>query len=412
MVVKHVEMKVRSDDLSETGNGRRSASVWVVTLARTVLNVPFRIVYPFLPSIARGLGVSLGAASALVTVRVVANLVAPLVAPFADRHGRRAAMELGMLICGMAGLVVCGLGTYAAAAVAFALFGLAKALYDPAVHAYVADRVPYEQRGRAAGLVELSWSGAWLIGVPVSGMLVERWGWRSPWAVIAGLSIASVLILRQWLPPDRPAGGRDQSAAAQSSLWASWRTILGVPGVKSLLAVSFLLTVSVEVPLIVYGAWLETAFGLGLATLGVASTVVGVAELAAEGGTTVITDRLGKVRSVLLGMAALAASLLALPILARSGLAVALAGVFCVMLSYEFAFVSFLPVISNAVPGTRATLSAINVVAFSLGRVLGTTLGGWMWRWQNMAVQCVAGALFCCCGGLLLLQKARVSSHR
>ena len=104
------------------------------------------------------------------------------------------------------------------------------------------------------------------------------------------------------------------------SLVATWRDLLGRRSVVVLLLASFSFTMAIEVPFIVYGDWLETTFGLSLSALGLASTVVGVAEAAAELGTTVVTDRLGKRRSVLLGALGLAASLLALPWLARLGL--------------------------------------------------------------------------------------------
>ena len=46
--------------------------------------------------------------------------------------------------------------------------------------------MPYHRRGRVVGAIELSWSSAWLLGVPASGFLIERLGWRAPWAVLIG----------------------------------------------------------------------------------------------------------------------------------------------------------------------------------------------------------------------------------
>ena len=56
----------------------------IVFAVRTAVNAPVRIIYPFLPSIARGLGISLAAASQLVTLRMVAGLAAPLLGLLAD----------------------------------------------------------------------------------------------------------------------------------------------------------------------------------------------------------------------------------------------------------------------------------------------------------------------------------------
>ena len=48
-----------------------------------------------------------------------------------------------------------------------------------------------------------------------------------------------------------------------------------------LLLTNLLLTLAIEIPLIVYGAWLEATFGLSFTALGFASTVVGLAEASA-----------------------------------------------------------------------------------------------------------------------------------
>jgi predicted MFS family arabinose efflux permease len=152
--------------------------------------------------------------------------------------------------------------------------------------------------------------------------------------------------------------------------------------VLALLGTSFLLTMAQEVPFIVYGAWLESAFGLGLTTLGLASIVVGLAEGSAELGTTVLTDRWGKRRSVVIGLAGLAAGLVVLPGLAGLGLVPALAGVALVMVTFEFAIVSLLPLASELAPEARATLLSFNLTAFSLGRIAGAAAGGWLWEWN------------------------------
>ena len=69
-----------------------------IFLVRTVVNTAFRIIYPFLPSIARGLDISLPAASRLVTMRLVAGMGAPFLGPLADRHGRRQIMRVALVL--------------------------------------------------------------------------------------------------------------------------------------------------------------------------------------------------------------------------------------------------------------------------------------------------------------------------
>ncbi len=69
----------------------------VILFARLLINAQFRIVYPFLPVIARGLGLPLEMASLLVGVRSLAGMTSPFYGWLSDRIGRRAVMFGGLL---------------------------------------------------------------------------------------------------------------------------------------------------------------------------------------------------------------------------------------------------------------------------------------------------------------------------
>ncbi|MFN2227495.1 MAG: MFS transporter [Anaerolineae bacterium] len=376
-----------------------SAPTWrqlaLIFAARTTLNTAHRIVYPFLPALARGLNLSLAAASSLVTVRFVAGLAAPFLGPWIDHRPRRHTMELALGLFVLAGLLLAAGGLWTAAAVAaFALFGLSKVMYDPAVHAYVGDTVPYHRRGRAIGVVEFSWSSAWLLGVPAAGLLIDRLGWRAPWLALSALGLLVLGLTRAGVSLARPAAPAGEDRPLARRLLQQWRDLLRRPRVLALLLTSLLLTMASEVTFIVYGAWLEDAFGLGLSTLGLASMVVGLAEASAEVSTTVLTDRLGKKRSVLAGLLGLGGSLVVLPLLAGTGLAGALAGVVLMTVSFEFAIVSLLPLATELAPGARGSLLSLNMTTFSLGRIAGATAGGWLWQWSGATIgaNALAGA--------------------
>ncbi|MHB8934197.1 MAG: MFS transporter, partial [Bellilinea sp.] len=128
------------------------------TAIRTVANTSYRMVYPFLSTFQNGLGMSLGSFSLLLTLRSLMGLITPLFAPLADRRGRKLSMLLGLGVFTAAAALVVLWPSAIAFFIAVLLMSLAYLVFLPAMQAYIGDRVPYQRRGRAMGLTELSWS--------------------------------------------------------------------------------------------------------------------------------------------------------------------------------------------------------------------------------------------------------------
>jgi predicted MFS family arabinose efflux permease len=340
----------------------------ILTAARTVVNSGYRMIYPFLPVIARGLGVELSELALAITARSSLGLASPFLGSFADVVGRRRTMLIGLLLYS-ASLMIVGLSpTLPALFVSLILAAAGKLILDPAAGAYLGDRVPYSRRGLAMALSEVSWSGAFLLGVPLAGWLIARAGWNKPFLLFAILGLGSAALVRVIVPTEAA------HPHVQPSLRSSFRLVLGSRAAMAGLAVGLLISTSNELINIVFGAWLEYGFGLQVAALGAASAVIGVAELSGEGLVAGLADRLGKRRAVALGIAANAAACLALQPLGRT-LPGALAGLFLFYISFEFALVSGIPLMSELVPGARATVLAGNMGSHSAGRALGALIG-------------------------------------
>lgn len=338
-------------------------------LARTVVNTGHRMIYPFLPVFAKGLGVDLEAVALVVTARSALGLVSPAFGALADRRGRKVAMLAGLLAFVSGMILVTLWPTYPALFGALLLASAGKLVYDPAMQAYIGDRVHYTQRGLAIAITEFSWSAGFLVGAPLIGWLIARSGaWQAPFPLLAAGGLLGGVVLWWAVPSD----------SVQSShglaLGRGWRTVLVCTPALAALAVSFLISASNETVGIVYGAWMEEAFGLKVAALGAASAVIGIAELAGEGSVAGFVDRLGKRRSIALGMALNAVACLLLPVLGV-GIIGALVGLFLFYITFEFAVVSAIPLMTELLPGARATLMAWNVAAFAGGRMLGSLIG-------------------------------------
>ena len=192
--------------------------------------------------------------------------------------------------------------------VALLLTAAGKILFDPAMQAYLADRVGYARRGVAIAATELGWSLAFLVGMPLVGWLMARQGWAAPFPWLTAFTLGAVIWLAALLPADR---GRDPGTPSVARhLQAVLRHRAAVAG----LVLGVLVSTANESVSIVYGLWMEGTFGLQVAALGAASAVIGLAELGGEGLVAGFADRLGKRKSVALGIVLNSMAGLALPV--------------------------------------------------------------------------------------------------
>lgn len=336
------------------------------TLTRLALNTAYRMIYPFLSIFATGLGVDLATISLVITGRSLAGVFSPFLAPVADRKGRRTGMLLGLGIFtfGMALVSVWRSLPAFFLALALTLFGIN--IFLPAMQAYLGDRIPYHQRGLPFALTELSWSLAFILGVPFTGFLITHLGWWAPFPLLTTLGLAAMLVTVIIVPKDTPSTSHNGS-----SLFSSLKPVFKSPLSLAALAMGLAVVCANETVNLVFGVWIESSFGLKIAALGAASAVIGFSELGGEIFSASLVDRLGKERSIILGLVLNIVSTLALPWLGSS-LWGALAGLFFFYLTFEFTIVSILPFMTEIQPEARATLMAVNIAAFALGRMLGT----------------------------------------
>jgi DHA1 family inner membrane transport protein len=151
-------------------------ALWVLSAGRLVINTAHRMTSPFLPVIARGLNVSLEDAGTLVAVRSAAAVATPFIITAGRKRQRRRVIQLGLAMFVAGALVTAATNAYAGALVGFAGMGLAKSVFDVSGQAYLSDRTPYERRARYLALFEITWAGAFLIGAPAVGLIIQPWG--------------------------------------------------------------------------------------------------------------------------------------------------------------------------------------------------------------------------------------------
>ena len=143
---------------------------------------------------------------------------------------------------------------------------------------------------------------------------------------------------------------------------------------------------------VVYGAWLEQDFGIGIVALGLSTGVIGAAELTGESLTAFLGDRIGLKRAMMIGAGVATLGYLILPLLGFS-LYVSLGGLFLIFLAYEFTIVCSFSLGTELLPSARATMMAGYFAAAGIGRMLGAFAGGALWLTGGLAAVTTASAV-------------------
>jgi len=356
-----------------------NANVALLTVTRLTVNTSIRMVYPFLAIFAAGMGVEIGAISLALAVSMAMSAVGPFLAPIADRYGRKTGMLMGLAIY-LIGTLLAGIWPgYATFFLSILLGNLGNNVFVPALQAYLGDHTPYEKRGLYLAIAEIPWALSFILLIPLVGLIIEKSIWYAPFWYFSALVVLTMALIAWRIPNEKPAADETKSLFSNikqvlTSAPAMWGMLMG-----------FLIITGNEVVNMVFGVWIQDSYGLQIAALGAASAVIGVSELAGEGITAWLADRIGKERSVILGIVLSSAFVLTLPWLGKS-IVGALVWLFMFYFTFELIIVSALPMMTEVMPQARATVMALFIAALSLGRAAGDVAAPLLYRggfWFN-----------------------------
>ena len=327
-----------------------------IIAVRFLVNVSMRMGYTFLPAFARGAGLSVGATSAALSARELTALSAPLMGRLSDRSGAIRVMGIGGLVAGT-GLLIATLGA-PGLVVGFVILGFGRTANQVSLGAWVGSVVAYERRGRATGLIELTWGGAALVGLPIVGLLIDGLAWWTPQAILgSAILVASLHILRRESSHERPVAV------------ATRKPHMTRPAVAAL-AANGALTGAAQFLFLTHGLWLEDVYDLETAEVGLAVLAVGAVEVVATMGSSRLTDRLGKRRSIIGGVLVMTSMILLLAAVDAPPLGIGLLVLVVAFLGFEYAIVSAMPLLSELDPGARAQMVGRAVMVTTLVRAV------------------------------------------
>ena len=345
---------------------------------RLVVDSAARMLYPYLPALSRGLGITLAQGGLLLSLRSAMVFPGPLFGLWNDRRGPRDLLVLALLAQALGLFWLSFAQGFLGAAAPLALLGLAAAAIIPTLQAAISARVPFQRRGRVIGVMEYSWALVGLIMLPLIGVMIVRWGWQTPLRLLALLSLLlAPLPLRLLAGP--PPRGSAPPASFRSMAARIWQS----PSARAAILVNGLIFVASESFFVTYGAWLEQAFRMSPAQIGRVAGLLGAAELVASVGSSLLLDRLGKRRGVGAGLLAMTLTMALLPV-AAGRLIAALAVMAAFIFSFEWSIVSHISLLSEQVPLARGTVLALAVMAGGLIRTLTASLAVTLFEWRGI----------------------------
>lgn len=376
-----------------------------LTATRIVANTAYRFAPPFIAIIAgaeQGFDVSIARVGLVISISELAGFLAPLLGTFVDRVARRTAMAVG-LAGSLVGILLMAIApNLVVLCVGLTLLNLLKSCFDLGMAAWIADRVPYDRRGRVVGLTETSWALSLLVGVSLLGLVTAVSTWRvacvigavaiaacATWldsslrrsgdTVSGGTAVTGVATSGDASPAGTPTSGAQTSGARAARAWLVPLSMFGLMGASQCLFVTF-------------GAWLADDFDFGASRIAAVGFALGAGELFSSVSSARYTDRIGKERSVALG------ALLMIPaaiVLAGfdSLLAVGLIGLAVFIVGFEYAVVSMLPIATSLFAGAPGKGFGLVIGAGTFGRGVLTFVATSLYESAGIAGAALAGAV-------------------
>jgi predicted MFS family arabinose efflux permease len=378
--------------------------IGTATLCRLLLNTARRFAYPFAPVLSRGMDVPLVAVTSAIAANQGTSVVALWIGPIADRLGYRRVMLAGLVMLSLGMLAAAVLPLYGVVLAALVLAGLGKSAFDPAIQAYVSERVSFRRRGLAIGIIETAWAGSTLVGIPLIAVLIDRMGWRAPFLALGIFGVVGAAAIWWLIPPDSP--GERSPSSTRDNVFRSLAVLWKDRAARGVLAYALLTSLGNDGLFVVYGAWLEDAFAVNVLVLGAITGGIGLAELAGEVLVATLSDRIGLKRSVIIGVTLCSLAYIALPVFGLS-LSAAIAGLLVIFLIFEFMVVSSISLSTELLPTLRATMMAALFATAGVGRIIGALLGGPIWLAGGITAVSLASAAFSAIGLAALLWGLR-----
>ncbi|HJX78609.1 MFS transporter [Glutamicibacter sp.] len=405
------------------------ATTTVLALCGMVVALQQTLVVPLLPDFPVILGVSAEDSSWLVTATLLsAAIFTPVISRMADMYGKRKMLILALAVMTAGSLVAAIGGSFGALIAGRAMQGFASSLIPVGI-SVLRDELPKEKVASAVALMSATLGIGSALGMPMSGLLYNAYGWESLFWVsaalglvflvgvlllvkeskittpgrfdIAGALVLSVLLTAALLAISKGASwgwanpltlGLFALSLALLAGWIPLQLRVNQPMIDLRTAVkrpvlltnvsSFFLCVAMFVNMLITTQQLQipeqTGYGFGLSVLvaGLAMVPSGLAMVALSGAAGAMLNRWGGKPTIIFGGAIMALTYIARVFLDDAVWQI-IVGATLVNVGVAFSYAAMPTLIMSAVPITEtASANGVNALIRSLGTTVASALTG------------------------------------
>jgi MFS transporter, YNFM family, putative membrane transport protein len=355
--------------------GSATSAITLLALASFASQSMVRVSDSLLPQIATDFGVSVGAASMVVTAYALAHgSVQLIIGPVGDRFGKYACVTVAaamstvlVLMCGLAG----SLPTLVAARLAC---GLSAGWIIPLAMAFLGDVIPYERRQQVLGTFLSGQILGQLFGQAAGGVLGDLFGWRNVFFFLAALfAVATVALLIEFFRNPITHAGH-ATATRSRGFVKDYATVLRSPWARAVIAMGFIESLFMFGAFAFVGADLHLRFGVSFAMVGIFVGAFAIGGLIYSLSVRGLVNRLGQVRLVTGGSVMLALAYLTIAVTPK--VSVAPFAITAIGLGYYMLHNTLQTNATQMAPQARGTAVAIFSSALYLGQTLGVAING------------------------------------
>lgn len=394
-------MKLSADARAATD---RAANERTVLLALIILmgvnQTAVVIISPLVVDISVTFGVSVAVAAQLRTISaLVSAITAPWIGVLSERTGRKPLLLAGIFTIGLSALGSAVAPSFPLLLAAQAVGGLGVAALLSMGFAAVGDYFLPERRSWAMGMVNIGQPLAWVLGLPVIGLLADGFGWR--WSFV-GVPLLFSLIGVAFAAALPQARSTQASTAVSGRFGAAFRQILSDRSATAWIGAELLAYIGWAGTLTFLGAFYIESFGL---SAGAVSPLLALTGLGFVGGS-LFAHRVARkhhLQTVILTSAVVSGLFLVTAFGATIALPVATVLLFCFGVSQGVrgATASVLGLQQSV--RYRGTIMALRASVVQLGYVIGAIVAGLLLTHGGFPVVGLVGAGMIVIGGILTL---------